>query len=126
EPGAAPPIGKPFDGRELHVLDERMRPVPDGEPGELYVGGRGLARGYWGLPEETARQFPPDPFSDRPGARLYRTGDKGRWLPDGNLDFLGRVDGQLNVRGHRVERGEVEAVLAAHPGVRSCAAVVQG
>ena len=125
-PGEAPPIGRPLPGRELHILDERMRPVPDGEPGELYVGGRGLARGYWGHPELTQRQFPPDPFSDRPGARLYRTGDRVRLLPDGNLDFLGRVDGQLNVRGHRVEHGEVEAVLASHPGVRSCAAVVQG
>ncbi|MFC8448792.1 amino acid adenylation domain-containing protein [Kitasatospora sp. NPDC057223] len=125
-PGEAPPIGRALPGRELHVLDERMRPVPEGQPGELYVGGRGLARGYWGLPELTERQFPPDPFSDRPGARLYRTGDRVRLLPDGNLDFLGRVDGQLNVRGHRVERGEVEAVLAAHPGLRSCAVVVQG
>ncbi|WP_404815386.1 amino acid adenylation domain-containing protein [Streptomyces thermolineatus] len=125
-PGEAPPIGKPLPGRELHVLDERMRPVADGEPGELYVGGRGLARGYWGLPELTARQFPPDPFSGRPGARLYRTGDRVRLLPDGNLDFLGRVDGQLNVRGQRVERGEVEAAMAAHPGVQSCAVVVQG
>ncbi|OLR91886.1 non-ribosomal peptide synthetase [Actinokineospora bangkokensis] len=125
-PGAAPPIGKPLPGREVHVLDPAMRPVPEGEPGELYVGGPGLAKGYWGLPELTDRQFPVDPFSARPGARLYRTGDRVRRLPDGNLDFLGRVDQQLNVRGHRVERGEVEAVLAAHPGVRSCAAVVQG
>lgn len=125
-PGEAPPIGKPIEGREVHVLDAEMRPTPHGEPGELYVGGRGLARGYWKLPELTEKHFPPDPFSGRPGARLYRTGDRVRWRPDGNLDFLGRVDGQLNVRGHRVEPGEVEAVLAAHPGVRSCAAVVQG
>ncbi|MEU4796544.1 amino acid adenylation domain-containing protein [Streptomyces sp. NPDC023327] len=125
-PGDAPPIGKALPGRELHVLDARMRPVADGQPGELYVGGRGLARGYWGLPELTERQFPPDPFSDRPGARLYRTGDRVRYLPDGNLDFLGRVDDQLNVRGQRVERGEIEAVMAAHPGVHSCAVVVQG
>ncbi|WP_030734584.1 non-ribosomal peptide synthetase [Streptomyces sp. NRRL S-31] len=125
-PGDAPPIGKALPGRELHVLDEHMRPVAPGEPGELYVGGRGLARGYWNLPELTERQFPPDPFSGRPGARLYRTGDRVRYLPDGNLDFLGRVDGQLNVRGQRVERGEVESVMAAHPGVRSCAVVVQG
>lgn len=125
-PGAAPPIGKPIPGRVLHVLDEHRRPVPPGEPGELYVGGPGLARGYWRLPELTERQFPPDPFSTTPGARMYRTGDRVRLLPDGNLDFLGRVDEQLNVRGHRVERGEVEAVLAAHPGVRSCAVVVQG
>ncbi|GGV02268.1 hypothetical protein GCM10010275_46570 [Streptomyces litmocidini] len=125
-PGDAPPIGKALPGRELHVLDERMNPVADGEPGELYVGGRGLARGYWGLPELTERQFPPDPFSGRPGSRLYRTGDRVRYLPDGNLDFMGRVDGQLNVRGQRVERGEIEAVMAAHPGVHSCAVVVQG
>ncbi|MEW2632763.1 amino acid adenylation domain-containing protein [Streptomyces sp. NPDC048389] len=125
-PGDAPPIGKALPGRELHVLDERMRPVAEGEPGELYVGGRGLARGYWKLPELTERQFPPDPFSGRPGARLYRTGDRVRHLPDGNLDFLGRVDGQLNVRGQRVERGEIEAVMAAHPDVHSCAVVVQG
>ena len=125
-PGEAPPIGKPLPGRELHVLDQGMRPVPDGAPGELYVGGRGLAVGYWKLPELTEKAFPPDPFSDHPGARLYRTGDKVRWLPDGNLDFLGRVDEQLNVRGHRVERGEVEAVLSAHPGVRAGVVVVQG
>ncbi len=125
-PGEAPPIGRPLPGRELHILDEQMRPVRDGEPGELYVGGRGLAAGYWGLPELTERQFPPDPFSARPGARIYRTGDLVRMLPDRNLDFLGRVDGQLKVRGHRVERGEIEAVLASHPGVRSCAVVVQG
>ncbi len=125
-PGEAPPIGKPLPGRELHILDELMRPVPDGEPGELYVGGHGLARGYWGLPDVTERQFPLDPFSDRPGARLYRTGDRVRLLPDGNLDFMGRVDGQLNVRGHRVERAEVEAVLTSHPGVRTSAVVVQG
>ncbi|WP_143138998.1 non-ribosomal peptide synthetase [Lentzea waywayandensis] len=125
-PGEAPPIGKPLPGREIHVLDEHMRPVAPGEPGELYVGGTGIARGYRGLPELTEKAFPPDPFSDRQGARLYRTGDRVRVLPDGNLDFLGRVDDQLNVRGQRVERGEIEAVLAAHPGVRSCAVVVTG
>ncbi|MEU3040034.1 amino acid adenylation domain-containing protein [Streptomyces diastaticus] len=125
-PGDAPPIGKALPGRELHVLDEQMNPVAEGAPGELHVGGRGLARGYWKLPELTERQFPQDPFSGRPGSRLYRTGDRVRYLPDGNLEFLGRVDGQLNVRGQRVERGEIEAVMAAHPGVRSCAVVVQG
>lgn len=125
-PGEAPPIGRPLPGRRVYLLDDRLRSLPDGEPGELCVGGRGLARGYWRLPELTARHFPPDPFAGDPAARMYRTGDRARRRPDGNLEFLGRVDGQLSLRGQRVERGEVEAVMTAHPGVRSCAVTVQG
>lgn len=125
-PGAAPPIGRPLPGRRVYVLDEQQRAVPDGETGELYVGGRGLALGYWKLPDVTSRAFPPDPFADSPDARMYRTGDLARRQSDGNLDFLGRADEQLSVRGQRVERGEVEAVLACHPAVRASAVVVQG
>ncbi len=121
-----PPIGRPLPGYELHVLGPDLRPVPDGEPGELHIGGDCLARGYLGLPALTATRFHADPFSDRPGARLYRTGDRVRRLPDGDLDFIGRADDRLDLRGHRIELGEVEAALAAQPGVRACAVVVRG
>jgi len=94
-----------------------MQPVPVGIPGELYVGGDGLARGYLYQPELTAEKFVPDPFSKRPGARLYRTGDLARYLPDGNVEYLGRLDNQVKIRGFRIELGEIEAVLKQHPSV---------
>jgi amino acid adenylation domain-containing protein len=119
--GAAPvPIGGAISETTLHVLDGRMRPVAPGTPGELYVGGEAPARGYHDRPAATAERFVPDPFSDVPGGRLYRTGDRVRRTPGGALEFIGRVDRQVKVRGFRVEPGEVEAVLGAHPAVRGC------
>jgi nonribosomal peptide synthetase protein BlmX len=117
EPGPVS-IGGPVDHALIHVLDDELRPVPDGTAGELYVGGSGVARGYFGRPEQTERSFRPDPFAAAPGARMYRTGDLVRRNADGDLEFLGRRDRQVKVRGHRVELGAVEAALCALPGVR--------
>ncbi|MBA4136614.1 MAG: non-ribosomal peptide synthetase [Opitutus sp.] len=118
------PIGRPISNTTAYVLDERRQLVPVGVPGELYLGGDGVARGYHRRPELTAEKFVSDPFAQRPAARLYRTGDVVRWLPDGTLEFLGRVDNQVKLRGYRIELGEVEAALLRHEGVREAAAVI--
>ncbi len=117
------PIGAPHANTEVYILDPARRPVPVGVPGELYVGGAGVARGYLNRPELTAERFVPSPFDA--GARLFRTGDLGRFAPDGTIECLGRIDRQIKIRGNRVELGEVEAVLGRYPGVRECAVVAR-
>ena len=117
-------IGRPLPNMAVYLLAD-LEPVPYGLAGELCVAGVGLARGYFGRPALTAERFVPDPFGDEPGGRLYRTGDLGRHLQDGSLDFLGRIDGQVKVRGFRVELGEIEAALAREPGVREAAVVLR-
>nr|AYN44308.1 nonribosomal peptide synthetase [Cloning vector H69C977B_s16] len=122
-----PSIGRPLPGLVARILDADQRQVPIGVPGELYVGGVALARGYHGLDELTRTRFIPDPYSDAPNARLYRTGDLTRWSADGSIDFLGRIDDQVKLRGYRIELGEVETVVDSHPEVqRSVITVHQG
>jgi len=119
----APSIGKPIDGVEIYILDEQKRKVHEGAAGEIYVGGAGLARGYSNRPELTAERFVANPF--RPGTRMYRTGDRGRWLPNGEIAFLGRVDEQVKVRGYRVEPNEVAVLLGKHPSVETSVVVAR-
>ena len=115
---ARPSIGRPLANVQTYVLDHQLKPVSIGLTGELHIGGAGLARGYLGRPELTAEKFIPHPFSDKPGSRIYKTGDLARYLSDGNLEFLGRLDHQIKIRGSRIELGEIEATLATHPAVQ--------
>jgi amino acid adenylation domain-containing protein len=112
------PIGRPVANTRIHLLDSELQPMPVGVTGEVYIGGGGRARGYLNHPALTAERFIPDPFSREPGARLYRTGDLARYLRDGEIEFVGRNDFQVKVRGHRIELGEIELALAQHPGVK--------
>jgi amino acid adenylation domain-containing protein/non-ribosomal peptide synthase protein (TIGR01720 family)/FkbM family methyltransferase len=119
------PYGRPIENARYHVLDDRFTPCPVGVEGDLFIGGVCLAGGYAGAPELTAYKFLPDSWGALPGERLYRTGDRARYRPDGNLEFLGRRDSQVKLRGFRVELGEIEAALARHPGVRETAVLVR-
>ena len=112
-----PPIGRPIARTQIYLLDERGDPVPDGHTGEIYIGGSGVGRGYRNLPDATRQSFLPDPFAATPGARMYRTGDRGARRPDGQIEFRGRLDRQTKIRGQRVELDEIASVLAHHPGV---------
>jgi non-ribosomal peptide synthetase component F len=114
------PIGHPIANTEIRILDEQLRPIADGEPGEIFIGGEGVARGYFNRPELTAERFIANPFSLDATARLYRTGDIGRLRADGAIEFLGRADHQIKLHGHRIELGEIESVLSRHPAVQYC------
>ncbi|WP_207284219.1 AMP-binding protein, partial [Pseudomonas sp. FW300-N2F2] len=111
-------IGKPVANTQFYLLDEHKQPVPLGVPGEIYIGGAGVARGYLNRDDLTAERFLKDPFSKVPNARMYKTGDLGRYLPDGNIEYLGRNDDQVKIRGFRIELGEIEAKLAQAPNIK--------
>jgi acyl carrier protein len=118
-------IGRPITDLQLYILDPQLQPVSIGVPGEIYVAGEGLARGYLNHPELTAARFIPNPFSDRPGERLYRTGDLARRMPDDDIEYLGRIDLQVKIRGFRIELGEIESALRSHPAVLEAAVVAR-
>jgi amino acid adenylation domain-containing protein len=120
-----PGIGRPISNARIYILDGNLQPVPIGIPGELYIGGAGVARGYLNRPELTCEKFILDPFSGKPKSRLYRTGDLARYRPDGNIEFLGRVDNQVKIRGYRIELGEIEATLNQHPEVKESVVVAR-
>jgi len=111
-----PSIGYPITNTQIYILDEHQQQVSAGEPGELHIGGVGLARGYLNRPELTEEKFIPHPFSSEPGARLYKTGDLARFLPDGQIAFMGRIDHQIKIRGYRIEPGEIMAAAQQAPG----------
>jgi amino acid adenylation domain-containing protein len=120
-----PTIGRPIANTQVYLLDEQLQPVPPGSPGELYIGGVGVAAGYLRRPELTAERFLPHPWSAEPGARLYKTGDLARYLPDGQLEFLGRLDYQIKLKGYRIEQGEIVAALSEHPAVQASAVLAR-
>ncbi|MBS9386560.1 MAG: amino acid adenylation domain-containing protein [Dolichospermum sp. BR01] len=120
-----PPIGRPIANTQLYILDENLQPVPVGVPGELHIGGVGLARGYLNRPELTQEKFIANPFSTYPNSRLYKTGDLARYLPDGNIEYLGRSDNQVKIRGFRIELGEIETVLSQYPHVQASCVIVR-
>ncbi|WP_176560098.1 non-ribosomal peptide synthase/polyketide synthase [Brevibacillus dissolubilis] len=122
---ASLPIGRPIQNTSVYILDKHMQPVPTGVPGELYIGGAGLALGYLNNPDMTAERFVADPFSDNPQARLYKTGDLVRYLPDGTIEFIGRIDQQVKIRGFRIELGEIETLLVKHPAVQDAVVIVR-
>ncbi|PHM30481.1 non-ribosomal peptide synthetase [Xenorhabdus innexi] len=117
------PIGRPINNTRIYILNSQGHPVPIGAPGEIYVGGDGVARGYLNQPQLTAERFLVDPFSSEPTGRMYKTGDLARWLPDGNIEFLGRNDFQVKIRGFRIELGEIERVLSSHPQVKQAVVI---
>jgi acyl carrier protein len=120
------PIGNPITNAQIYVIDYRLNPVPIGVKGELYIAGKGLARGYLGRPKLTAERFIPDPFAPTPGSRLYKTGDLGTLLLNGNIDFLGRNDFQVKIRGMRIELGEIESILRRHDNIRDAVVILIG
>lgn len=120
-----PSIGRPIDGAEIYIVDESLNPLPRGEIGELCIGGAGVGRGYVNSPELTAKKFVPDPFMNNPGARLYRTGDRARWLPDGQIEYIGRVDNLIKIQGYRIEPNEIVGVLDRHPAILASAVVAR-
>jgi acyl-CoA synthetase (AMP-forming)/AMP-acid ligase II/acyl carrier protein len=124
-PDGPPSIGRPIDNMQVYLLDEDLRQVPIGEPGELHIGGVGLAKGYLNRPDLTEEKFIPHPFSSEPGARLYKTGDQARFLPDGQLAFMGRIDHQIKIRGYRIEPNEIMSVLNGHPSVQTSLVVAR-
>ena len=124
-PGTKISIGRPIANTQVYLLDDNLQPVPIGVPGEMYVGGEGLARGYLNRPELTAEKFIPDPFSSEQGARLYKTGDLSRYLPSGEIEFIGRIDHQVKIRGYRIELGEIEVILSGHETVNESVVIAR-
>jgi amino acid adenylation domain-containing protein len=123
--GVLPSIGRPIENTQIYLLDEGLNPAPDGQTGEIHIGGASLARGYHKRPDLTAEKFVPNPFSAEPDARLYKTGDLARWLPDGSLEFVGRVDDQIKIRGYRIEPNEIVSALSRRAEIRDCMVVAR-
>ena len=118
-------VGRPLANTQIYILDKNLQPIPIGVPGEIHIGGDGVTHGYLNRPELTAEKFIADPFSRKPNAKMYKTGDLGRFLPDGRIEFQGRADNQVKVRGYRIELGEIESALAQHPSVQECVVIAR-